>query len=51
MAFTLTFKGTASVVRADPPLATADVAALVLERTAHLVNAAGIVIATHGAAD
>jgi hypothetical protein len=50
-AVTITFEGTTSVQGADPSLETAGVTTLVLWRTAHVVNAACLVIATHGAAD
>lgn len=43
--------GTAPLLDADTTLAAAGVAALVLRRTANVINAAGIVIATHRAAD
>lgn len=50
-ALTLTFGGTTSLLRTDPSLNAAGVAALVLRRAAHQVNAAGLVSATHCAAD
>jgi hypothetical protein len=48
-AVTLASGGAASPLCADPPFAAAGVATLVLRRTAHLVNTAGLVIATERA--